>query len=834
MATPVPQRDDVERWTVEQVAAWLQQVELADCCDVSLRKGIDGHSLLQLTEENLVLWGRDVSIRNRKQIMKLVTQIRSQQLVSTGRHTKEMQNRECNDDDSIYLNNDAITFAKLLGSQKLLDEIQQPQNSLGLQGSWKRSPSYQQADSSRNSSEYDDEDDFDDDFGDDTEQDSSTSPKQDVSTGHVEGDEENEFYMTPRTVINTPSFPSLPTRGPPILPSRQPPTNANPYVSANRPPVTLPRGNLQNMQPPNRDVSLPGLNRGPSRANHSSINQHGGFSAPLRSQGPTDLTQRGPSPPDISGRGPAPLPGLNKNSNYPLIKPRLQQNPPSGQPSGGLTNRPPMMIPGSHTSNSPHNSRPVSPNDSGGQGRKGSFLHSTLSVSKSLEGNNATRHLVLPKPKLQQTPSQETGSGGNPNRSFMLPPPGSHNTTSPHNSRPVSPSDTGGQGGKGVYPLYHPPVSANKSLEGNNAPRPCHLQLREVQPKLNPTSQSAPYAPEKTDHEYEIVGVPVRSYTSTENNAPNSSGLLSPDITPPALPPRNQDGRDAGNRQGQGIGTQQPPVGYNISPGQVHGTAAGNSKWQVGADQGSLTKKEKWPPVPIPSHHTPSSLLRQPESSEGSRLGAGRSPTPEPLLPPSGHLSSGHPSGHAEQYPGPSHQANDCYIQFDQVPKEMAPPPPPESSPQLASRVRGATQEKIRLIGGDSIELLPLYRVLIEQPYFHVISRGKSMNILENASDGMFLIRPSTRSKDPLTLCLRHGGRTYNINIRHRSDGLFALGFEKTNEMTFSSVEDIINTHRREPIKLQNGERAMLTVSPRKSEHIYVQITNSRQMELKK
>ncbi|KAG7175404.1 putative SAM domain (Sterile alpha motif)-containing protein [Homarus americanus] len=287
MATPVPQRDDVERWTVEQVAAWLQQVELADCCDVSLRKGIDGHSLLQLTEENLVLWGRDVSIRNRKQIMKLVTQIRSQQLVSTGRHT---------------------------------NEIQQPQNSLGLQGSWKRSPSYQQADSSRNSSEYDDEDDFDDDFGDDTEQDSSTSPKQDVSTGHVEGDEENEFYMTPRTVINTPSFPSLPTRGPPILPSRQPPTNANPYVSANRPPVTLPRGNLQNMQPPNRDVSLPGLNRGPSRANHSSINQHGGFSAPLRSQGPTDLTQRGPSPPDISGRGPAPLPGLNKNSNYPLIK----------------------------------------------------------------------------------------------------------------------------------------------------------------------------------------------------------------------------------------------------------------------------------------------------------------------------------------------------------------------------------------------------------------------------------------------------------------------------------------------------------------------------------
>lgn len=29
MATLVPQKDDVEHWTVEQVAAWLQQVSSA-------------------------------------------------------------------------------------------------------------------------------------------------------------------------------------------------------------------------------------------------------------------------------------------------------------------------------------------------------------------------------------------------------------------------------------------------------------------------------------------------------------------------------------------------------------------------------------------------------------------------------------------------------------------------------------------------------------------------------------------------------------------------------------------------------------------------------------
>lgn len=32
MATPVPQKDDVEHWTVEQVAAWLQQVGLVGSC----------------------------------------------------------------------------------------------------------------------------------------------------------------------------------------------------------------------------------------------------------------------------------------------------------------------------------------------------------------------------------------------------------------------------------------------------------------------------------------------------------------------------------------------------------------------------------------------------------------------------------------------------------------------------------------------------------------------------------------------------------------------------------------------------------------------------------
>ncbi|KAG0719041.1 Sterile alpha and TIR motif-containing protein 1 [Chionoecetes opilio] len=83
MAAPVPHKGDVEHWTVEQVAAWLQQVELSECCDTFLRKGIDGHTFLQLSEEELFLWGRDVSIRSRKRILKLVSRIKTLQQHTT-------------------------------------------------------------------------------------------------------------------------------------------------------------------------------------------------------------------------------------------------------------------------------------------------------------------------------------------------------------------------------------------------------------------------------------------------------------------------------------------------------------------------------------------------------------------------------------------------------------------------------------------------------------------------------------------------------------------------------------------------------------------------------
>ncbi|XP_045610561.1 uncharacterized protein [Procambarus clarkii] len=831
MATSVPQKDDVERWTVEQVAAWLQQVELADCCEVSLRKGIDGHTLLQLTEEALVLWGRDVSIKNRKQIMKLVTQIKDHQLVNTSRH---------------------------------VSDIQGPRSSSGIvPPRWKK-PQHNQQDDAKdddNTVDFFDEDDFSDDYDSENERESSSIPPPETTPGHVKGDEEYGLYMTPRTVTTTPTYPSQPSRGLPNFPARVPVISAHnlsqlPFP-ANRLPApqpsnirpSLPPTNLpQNQDTRNRAFSLPVVSRGAAPANRGTGAHHGGFSGALRGHGPSDQTPHGHPPPDVSGRGPAPVPGgLDNNlrhqiglqtANPPFLKPKAQ-NPLQASSSGGPPLRLPHFPPGPHSSNSPH--RPESPSESGGQGvRSGYTLHHVpLSANKPLDGNNSARPPpIIPKPKTLQNP------GVTPNRqpiSFPRP----LNSTSPQSSRPVSPTESGGQGGKSGFTL-HPPLKLSKSDEGNNPPRPPVPTPKELKPKFSQPSQSASYAPEKTDHEYEIVDVPPRSFTGTENIHPSSSGLLSPDKTPPALPPRNTaDGRDTSSRQAQGIGAQQPPppIGYNPP------------KWHSGSSQVLPKSTPKHPSV-LPRHlNQPSSLnvshnrqhesnpdgnahtpTRPPILSGSPNLNTSRPPAPIPSLPISGPpipptsgppLPSNNPPPiqYPDQYPG-QHQTNSLdYLQLDQVPQEMAPAVPGVSP--LPS-VGMTSTERVNLGDGESIELIPLYRRLMEQPYFHVISRAKSKNILENADDGMFLIRPSTRSMDPLTLCLRHGGRTYNINIRHRRDGLFALGSEKSKEMAFTSVDDIITAHKREPIKLQNGERALLTGSPPKPDRIYVQIRSSR------
>lgn len=109
---------------------------------------------------------------------------------------------------------------------------------------------------------------------------------------------------------------------------------------------------------------------------------------------------------------------------------------------------------------------------------------------------------------------------------------------------------------------------------------------------------------------------------------------------------------------------------------------------------------------------------------------------------------------------------------------------------------------------------------LVQMPWYFNIERKKAEEMLKTCEDGIFIIRPSTQTQNPLTLTLKYGVRSFNICIRHRPDGRYALGTAKPTEQTFSSVEELVNHYSYNELLLySNGSQAgtvILKSSPRK------------------
>ncbi|PSN34741.1 hypothetical protein C0J52_23122 [Blattella germanica] len=111
---------------------------------------------------------------------------------------------------------------------------------------------------------------------------------------------------------------------------------------------------------------------------------------------------------------------------------------------------------------------------------------------------------------------------------------------------------------------------------------------------------------------------------------------------------------------------------------------------------------------------------------------------------------------------------------------------------------------------------------LTQQPWYHEVDRKQSVELLKNGEDGSFLVRPSSQSQNALTLTLWYNGRIYNINVRHRTDGRYALGTEKPKEQSFTSIEELVYNYQSEKLVLYSGGektgRALLKSSPPKSQ----------------
>ncbi|EEB11663.1 sh2 domain containing protein, putative [Pediculus humanus corporis] len=90
-------------------------------------------------------------------------------------------------------------------------------------------------------------------------------------------------------------------------------------------------------------------------------------------------------------------------------------------------------------------------------------------------------------------------------------------------------------------------------------------------------------------------------------------------------------------------------------------------------------------------------------------------------------------------------------------------------------------------------------------PWYKKIDRKKGEEILRNGIDGYFLVRPSSNADTYLTLTLWYNNRTYNIPIRKRKDGKFALGTPKTNEQCFDSIEYMVKNYQSEKLVLYSN-----------------------------
>ncbi|XP_021921143.1 B-cell linker protein-like isoform X2 [Zootermopsis nevadensis] len=110
---------------------------------------------------------------------------------------------------------------------------------------------------------------------------------------------------------------------------------------------------------------------------------------------------------------------------------------------------------------------------------------------------------------------------------------------------------------------------------------------------------------------------------------------------------------------------------------------------------------------------------------------------------------------------------------------------------------------------------------LSHQPWYHNVDRKQGEDMLRNGENGSFLVRPSSQPQNPLTLVLWYNRRLYNISIRYRADGRYALGSEKANELSFASVEELVQNYQSEKLVLFSaGEktgRTLLTSSPPQS-----------------
>ncbi|KAL6445839.1 hypothetical protein ACFW04_000922 [Cataglyphis niger] len=100
----------------------------------------------------------------------------------------------------------------------------------------------------------------------------------------------------------------------------------------------------------------------------------------------------------------------------------------------------------------------------------------------------------------------------------------------------------------------------------------------------------------------------------------------------------------------------------------------------------------------------------------------------------------------------------------------------------------------------------------VDKPWYHNVTREQAAVLIKeqgtysNPQDGYFLLRPSTTNiGNPLALVLWYRDRVYNVPVRKRIDNRYALGTAKVNELSFSTIDEIVAFYMKEELMLYSG-----------------------------
>ncbi|KAK3592478.1 hypothetical protein CHS0354_008286 [Potamilus streckersoni] len=106
--------------------------------------------------------------------------------------------------------------------------------------------------------------------------------------------------------------------------------------------------------------------------------------------------------------------------------------------------------------------------------------------------------------------------------------------------------------------------------------------------------------------------------------------------------------------------------------------------------------------------------------------------------------------------------------------------------------------------------------------WFKDVERQQANSMVKAKNvDGAYMVRTSSgkETDQPYSLVVLYKNHVYNLKIRHKKDGRYALGEEKSDELTFKDVPDLIQHHTKQAVMLVNNKEnkqyeTILTVYP--------------------